>query len=307
MKYVSPLNKPEGSSYVEGNPATGVASSIVPAAAIEHPMREIVEVIHRAGLTPSPDVLTQLADAIQGMIQAALGGGAPADYVTLAALSSLPFYPEILSADNAINITSPAAGQILVPPSVAYRFRGVLNYNTSSFTEAQRLFTTLQNKQYHLVAEQSTGAWALRDVADPSYNPLGVLESDEALDGSRSRILAARVVTDQNNIPTITLLRNAHELFRDVGRSSYLQLGNFNNSHTDTHAIGWARRPRSIGLTRLVAAPSASLRDMGELQLSPTTITRYQMVVTAVVSGDPDGPVAWRQNYAPIYNYRLGA
>ncbi|MFN3686083.1 hypothetical protein [Salinarimonas sp.] len=317
MRYQPPFTQqPNGSiiraepdaPYVNGNPAIGQPGSIIPAEAVEHPMREIENVIRSENMEPTDD-LTELNQAIEAKIARLTGQGPSELYATVPMLLGLPFFPEILSANNLINITSPAAGTILVPSGVGYRFRGgALNLNTSSIPEQQRLFSTLQNKSYHLICDQGAPlTWILRDVSDPSYNPDGHPEDHPALDAGYGRIIAARVQTDGANIPTITLLRNAHELFVDVGRATYLQLGNFNNSHMDTHPIGWARRPRSIGLTRLVAAPSSSLRDMGELQLSPTSITRYQMQVTAVASGDPDGPAPWRLNYAPIYNYRLGA
>jgi hypothetical protein len=70
MKYVPPIGGAEGDSYVDANPASGVQGSPVPAAAIEHAMREVVEVITAAGLTPDEEDLTQLRQAIAAMIAA---------------------------------------------------------------------------------------------------------------------------------------------------------------------------------------------------------------------------------------------
>ena len=68
MKYVEPLNSssyPErNGSYVNANPATGVKGSTVPGEALEHPQREILNVIEAAGLTPNGADLTQLLQAI---------------------------------------------------------------------------------------------------------------------------------------------------------------------------------------------------------------------------------------------------
>jgi hypothetical protein len=73
MKYVAPYAQPDpDASYVNGNPTTGVAGSIPPAAAFEHPMREIVKVITEAGIAPDDADLTQLWQAIGVMIANAL-------------------------------------------------------------------------------------------------------------------------------------------------------------------------------------------------------------------------------------------
>lgn len=67
MKYVPPIGGAADDPYIDGNPAAGVQGSDVPAAAIEHPMREIVAVIEAAGLTPDALELSQLLQAIQSL------------------------------------------------------------------------------------------------------------------------------------------------------------------------------------------------------------------------------------------------
>ena len=69
MKYNQPIGAAEGAAYVDAIPETGVEGSPVPAAAIEHPQREIEAVISGAGLVPSAGDLTQLRQAITKMIQ----------------------------------------------------------------------------------------------------------------------------------------------------------------------------------------------------------------------------------------------
>ena len=68
MKYIPPIGGAANDSYVDGNPAGGVEGSPVPAAAIEHPQREIEAVIAAAGLVPAVGDLTQLRQAISKMI-----------------------------------------------------------------------------------------------------------------------------------------------------------------------------------------------------------------------------------------------
>ncbi len=67
-------NQPYGVSdtnaaYINGNPATGTQGSIPPAASIEYPQREIVNLIADAGLlTPSNSDLHQLAKSVQSTL-----------------------------------------------------------------------------------------------------------------------------------------------------------------------------------------------------------------------------------------------
>lgn len=69
MKYVQPIGGAVNAPYVDANPSSGVEGSPVPAAAIEHPQREIEAVITGAGLVPSSGDLTQLRQAITKMMQ----------------------------------------------------------------------------------------------------------------------------------------------------------------------------------------------------------------------------------------------
>lgn len=77
MKYVPPINgnsADENRSYWNFDAATGLQGAIPVAAAFEHPQREILAVIAAAGLTPSAEDLTQLRQAIGGLIAAAVAG-----------------------------------------------------------------------------------------------------------------------------------------------------------------------------------------------------------------------------------------
>jgi hypothetical protein len=66
MQYNQPYGVSDPNApYINGNPATGTAGSIPPAASIEFPQREIVNFIGDTGLTPSNSDLSQLAKAVQ--------------------------------------------------------------------------------------------------------------------------------------------------------------------------------------------------------------------------------------------------
>jgi hypothetical protein len=71
MDYTNPYANPGPAdthgyqSYVDGNPSTGVPPSIIPAAAIEMPQRELINMMLFNQITPSSSDLTQLAQAQQ--------------------------------------------------------------------------------------------------------------------------------------------------------------------------------------------------------------------------------------------------
>ena len=65
MDYIPPLGSPANAGYTNGDRSTNAQGSIVPAAALEHPQREIVALIKKAGLTPNSQNLEQLYEAIR--------------------------------------------------------------------------------------------------------------------------------------------------------------------------------------------------------------------------------------------------
>jgi hypothetical protein len=79
-------NQPYGISdtnaaYINGDPSVGRAGSIPPAASIEFPQREIVNLINACGITPANTDLNQLARSIQsGMVMYAVDTGSASNY-----------------------------------------------------------------------------------------------------------------------------------------------------------------------------------------------------------------------------------
>ena len=66
MKYEAPYGVADpNASYINGNPSTGTMGSIPPAASIENPQREIVNLITDAAMTPTDADLHQLSKAVQ--------------------------------------------------------------------------------------------------------------------------------------------------------------------------------------------------------------------------------------------------
>lgn len=205
MKYNSPVGAAADDPYVDGNRSAGVDGSIVPAAAVEHPQREIVEVITAAGLTPTATSTTQLREAIAALIAAATGGGETSNFLLMTqARARLPVWPEIVSADTRMNITCPAAGTVRMPSGVTVMHRGVYPVVT-----AQTDFATAGSKTYHLRLDLTTGAAALKDLADAAYNPGALADTSAVFDSTFDNALLARIVTSAGNVATITPLANA--------------------------------------------------------------------------------------------------
>lgn len=73
MRYEQPWDQPNypnppGADYIDGNQAAGIEGSIVPAAAVENPQRELVQLITDVGLqTPTAKDLTQVSYATRFM------------------------------------------------------------------------------------------------------------------------------------------------------------------------------------------------------------------------------------------------
>lgn len=66
MKYVAPYGVADPNApYINGDPTLGRQGSIPPAAAFEHPMRELVGVISKSGFTPTDTDLLQLSKGVR--------------------------------------------------------------------------------------------------------------------------------------------------------------------------------------------------------------------------------------------------
>lgn len=66
MKYIAPYGETDiDAPYINGDPSIGRMGSIPPAAAFEHPMRELVQIITNNKLTPDEDDLKQVSKGIR--------------------------------------------------------------------------------------------------------------------------------------------------------------------------------------------------------------------------------------------------
>lgn len=257
---------------------------------------EIGEVIDFAGLTGDDADLTQLRQAIEAMIAAATGGGDTSQFLLVSqARARLPIWPEIVSDDNKMNVSSPASGTIRIPGGVDFWHRGIYKITT-----AQTDFATTASKTYH-VRWNATSGYVRKDLADVAYNPTAAAETAAIFDSTYDDMLIARVVTNSSNVPTITNLANGVRL---------KAVANRNPSNADAGANGvvtnfthdFARTP--IASLQTIQPPGGG-RD-SDLRIAVSNLTRYGMTVTSWNWSNDANGVAGNHN-SPGYLYDVVA
>ncbi|MEJ8308616.1 hypothetical protein [Agrobacterium larrymoorei] len=253
---------------------------------------EIGAVIEEAGLTPSNTDMTQLLQAIQSLIDAATGGGGDPNYVLMTqARTRLPIFPEILTGNGKMGVTSPGVGQVRVPAGVNFLHRGIFNVTT-----VQTDLVTDASKTYHLRWSPTAG-FALKDLANTGYNPTVAAETNIAFDSTYDDMLVARVITNSSNVVTVTDLVNKSSLgasgevtftnlpFQDDKPPS--QITNYTTVNID-----WSRIPFTA-VQAVTDSPSNAEWNFGTRPLS-----RYQIAVYSQSSvsnnGEWVGWQAWR-------------
>lgn len=106
MKYQAPFGSPDpNAGYVDKNVPGATAGSKVPAKAVEHPQREIHNVIVQTGLVPDEGDLTQLWQALNRMVMPGFA-------------SRLPWLP-VLSLTTGAPPGAPATGDAYIVPAGA--------------------------------------------------------------------------------------------------------------------------------------------------------------------------------------------
>jgi hypothetical protein len=219
MKYNQPYDQPSSPNapYVDGNPEAGIQGSIVPAASIEYPQREIVAAIQAAGLTGDNADLTQLLKMMKMMdvfnvFKAGVNGGSASQWS--AAIPSLPTMPP------------PAGTTIWFKPNYASVAGGaVFSVNGSPFhpvvhgdlapisvgdvvpTGWLLLFFDGTNWQIIAGASRQVGASAILQ-ANVNWYVNGTTGNDTTLDGTSATVTSATVG------PFKTIQRAANEVLK---------------------------------------------------------------------------------------------
>jgi len=275
MEYRQPVGKIAGAPYVDGNRSAGLRGDTPPAAAIEHPMRELVHLIEYAGLIPSKDDLQQVRKAVQMIFEAMSGEGPAENFLTLLQASSrLPIYPEVQSADGRINVTSPAAGTVLVPPTVSFLHRGIAPINTSDYDEDDRAFSTDADKTYHLRWSAADG-FSLKDLASGAYNPTAAAETSVAFDSTYDDMLIARVTTNSGNIATITNLTNKARILMEIENDGEITTNPAANLAERTAQITW-----NLSRTPVMSAYPKRITVLGDGGFSANASHDHDFLIT---------------------------
>lgn len=293
MKYFPPVGSADPDApYVDES--SGQEGSAVPAKAIEFPMREIMTVITGAGLAPDAGSVSQLEEAIDQKIALAIGsggggGGSPVDDLLLLLRSRNPVFPEVNTADGSFNLTVVSAGNLQIPAGITVTHRGCFN----DVTSLQNL-TTVANKTYHLRKNWTTG-WALKDLADPTYNPGALAETSTAFDTTFDDMLTHRVQTNASNIATVTALKNKAFLVAEDETVTFSS-SSFQNAALPSNLVGgqaqlfninWSRRP--LVAIQAVTDFRASNGTAGEFNMMARADSRYRIRCVYELDGGAGG------------------
>jgi hypothetical protein len=131
MRYQQPYGVSDPDApYVNGNPATGTMGSIPPAASIEHPQREIANLIAHAGLTPIDTDLHQLAKSVQtGKVIYGIDSG-PVNNLAIGLDPPLLFYVGGMMIWVMVNLSNTGGATLtingLAPKNIVRRGGGLL-------------------------------------------------------------------------------------------------------------------------------------------------------------------------------------
>lgn len=203
MQYVPPIGAAPNDPYIDAVPASGIEGSPVPAAAIEHPMREIVGLIAAAGLTANAGNLNQLAEAVLKIVQtsapliSAAGGTANAVTAT--------YTPAITALTNGMTV--------FVRPTAA-------NTGAVTFTPAPGVLAAVavvKGANAALVAGDIAGAghwlemqydttltkWVLMNPAK-GVSPVTVGAASETVSGTVELATAAEVQAGTDTVRAVT-------------------------------------------------------------------------------------------------------
>lgn len=254
-----------------------------------------LDAIHQEGGVPGDDSVynTTLLN-IQALISAAIGNGDTSQFVLFSqARSRLPIYPEFLTSDGKINVTSPATGTVRLPSGVDFSHRGIFTITTTQID-----FPTDASKTYHLRWSNVDG-YELKDLASGTYNPSVYAETHQDFDSTFDDMLIARIITNSSNVATITNLSNKHELKNsgtEIGPNGTLSTYDHEDgvlpddiTEYTTVSLNWARTAD----TYLSAMNDVLVNDPGtrELSMGVRPLSRYNIAVWA--QGDVDVSIKW--------------
>lgn len=283
MKYQPPIGADASDPYIDANPAAGIEGSAVPAAALEHPMREIVDAIEHFGLVASSEDLTQLRQAIVAAASQPL--------------AALP-YPEADTVDGRLVVTpatASAGGTVSIGAGTVLALSEVTGIGIG---RARRMTTApwtsadlLANSTYYLRA-QISGSGLLVYTArgsDSDAIPASQVGTPNAASGGGFEstavdMLLARVVTgNAGTAPTVTALANRSRLGATaaVSVTSIVNSGQNLAQGSFAATLNWARSPIAYAVTQSqIEYDSGSPDPDNDFSIVATTITRNEITGT---------------------------
>lgn len=247
---------------------------------------EIGEVISYAGLVGSDGDLTQLRKAIKAMIDAAMGGGSPGDYILMdQARARLPIFPEVQTGDGRIAVVPNGAGVVRVPAGATILHRGIFPIVT-----VQTDLATDVSKTYHLRWNPTDG-FQLKDLANPTYNPTAASEDNVGFDSKYDDMLVARVVSNSSNILTITNLANLVDLqaFEAFSGPATPVGAARSYEYQNTMTLNWARAPRLIAPDGVISQ-NGGLNEGNQAWIQSRSKSRYSVTAKVVADFWEGGP-----------------
>ena len=196
-------------------------------------------------------------------------------------------FPEIETATNVLAITDNADGTITIDAGQTWLWRGMVRYSSDDFVSADRTLVHAASKTYHMnwhppgigfaVPEEDylKGRFEIVDMTAAAP-----VETDVSYDTTYDRMLIARIVTDNANVPTITLLKNKAHLAEEirwhtsittaahhiegfgystlVGQRLSSSWGGLLLLPPAVHELNWSRTPQSIWQMGLMTAISGA-------------------------------------------------
>ena len=185
-----------------------------------------------------------------------------------------PIFPEVVGGDGTFTVTSPSAGTVRIAAGTRFVMRGAFLY-TSALTD----LATAAGKTYHLRWDRTNG-FALYDLANGTYNPAALAETNAAFDSTYDSMLIARVVTSAGNVATITSLVNRNSLSASFEKTTFEQQGGgtWAGLPVLTGTLNWARTPNKNGITRASTDTSNENKCLVSTQL---TANRYSISANA--------------------------
>lgn len=221
----------------------------------------------------------------------------------------MPIYPSVGTAG--LIVTSTGVGSLVVSTGQSIIRRGVKSYLIDTLSLANRTFVTAVSKTYHLrwhapgtgeatpAASWPVGKLVLKDLADATYNPSALAETNSAFDTTYDDALLARVVTDGSNVLTVTALYNLARL-RSVSilQQTFSRTTDSGSSFCAAFTpivLNWSRSPRMTGAIArnvFVGTPS-QVPDDPALYFTGTTHTDGTGTVTSLTTRYQSAPTVF--------------